>query len=133
MLSLAVDAILCLERVHEALWNEQRKLQSQSSKYVPASKRADLERLNPQHWVRRQGDEVLDHADVQWTERQLSNLRHVYHGKVHVLLLACVMLATKVRHTRGGGAGRMRWLCPSSWPRVVSSALLRIRLLPDVG
>jgi len=56
----------------------------------------DVLRLRRSHYDARQRDGVLAAEDVTWIMRQLELLRHTFHYKIHVLLLTCVMLATKV-------------------------------------
>lgn len=109
--SPAQDAILCLERVHEALVEREARSHGNPHEARHVSKdtrrqgdlhdrqgvESDVLRLRRSHYDARQRDGVLAAEDVTWIMRQLELLRHTFHYKIHVLLLTCVMLATKVR------------------------------------
>jgi hypothetical protein len=106
--SPAQDAILCLERVHEALVEREARSRGNEARHVSKDARrqgdlhdrpaveSDVLRLRRGHYDARQRDGVLAAEDVTWIMRQLELLRHTFHYKIHVLLLTCVMLATKV-------------------------------------
>jgi hypothetical protein len=111
------DALLCLERVHDALELESLQSRPANSQLVSivqsrfrtnaAGERGDSARLHRRYHEQRVHDsrmsagELLSLNDVSWIERHLFELRRAWRHTLDVLFLTCTMLSVKVSQSQG--------------------------------